>query len=142
VLAPGARHESYAEVDISSDGFALAADVVIIGKGAYLRSRFTARIDGRLVVRDATDLEGDGTEALLTAIVVTGDPDRRAATVRFMETLLAAEPAVRGGIGATAGAAILRARAHGAWPLQILLERLIESRSSRWCLRSGPSVFG
>jgi urease accessory protein UreH len=128
LLAPAALHESTVEIDIAGDGLAFVADVVVLGRDARLRSRTSARIDGRLTLRDACDLEGDGSEeALLTAIVVSADTERRSAIARSLETLLADEPKVCGGLGATGGATILRARSQGAWPLERLVEGFISA---------------
>lgn len=126
LLAAGAAHESSARLDVSGDGFALHAEIVVLGAGARLRSRTLARIDGRLAVRDACDLDGDGSErALLTAIALSADDERQASLATAFGELFAREPAVRGGLGATDGATILRAQADGAWPLQRLLERIV-----------------
>jgi urease accessory protein UreH len=132
LLAPGALHESVNELEVSADGLAFVAEIVVLGRDARLRSRTAARIDGRLAVRDACDLAGDGSQhALLTAIVVTADADRRMAISRSLEALLGAEPAIRGGLGATDGATILRARSQGAWLLQSLLDRFISAPALR-----------
>jgi hypothetical protein len=125
LLAPGA-HETSAELDVSGDGFALHAEIVVLGAARGCARARSARIDGRLVVRDACDLDGDGSErALLTAIVVSADDERQASLATAFGELFAREPAVRGGLGATDGATILRAQADGAWPLQRLLERIV-----------------
>jgi urease accessory protein UreH len=132
LLAPGALHESFSELEVSADGLAFVAEIVVLGREARLRSRTSARIDGRLAVRDACDLEGDGSQhALLTAIVVSADADRRRTISTSLEALLEAEPAIRGGLGETAGATVLRARSQGAWLLQRLLERFISARVLR-----------
>ncbi len=131
ILAPGAEHESNVEVDLAFDGFALFAEIVVLGERARLRSRMSARIDGRLAVRDACDLEGDGSDgALLTAIAVTADATRRASVASTFQRALACDPSVHGGVGETAGASILRARASGAWALQRLLECVIVSSTA------------
>jgi urease accessory protein UreH len=126
LLAPRAVHEVSVELDVSDDGFAVHAEIVVLGAGARLRSRTSARIDGRLVARDACDLDGDGSErALLTAIFVSADAKRRARLTPPFQGLLGEEPAIRGGLGATGGATIVRAQAQGAWPLQRLLDRIV-----------------
>jgi urease accessory protein UreH len=133
LLAPQARHETSTELDVSGDGFALLAEIVVLGADARLRTRTSARIDGMLALRDASDLEGDGTEcALLTVFVVTTDAAWRAEVASAFAALLGDEPAIRGGLGATDGATMLRARAPGAWPLQRLRERIFAAvRASR-----------
>lgn len=126
LLAPGAVHEVTAELDVLGDGFAVQAEIVVLGCGARLRSRTAARIDGRLVVRDACDLDGEGSErALLTAILVSADAKRRARLTAPLQGLLGEESAIRGGVGTTDGATIVRAQARGAWPLQRLLDRIV-----------------
>lgn len=126
LLAPRSAHEVSAAFDVSGDGFAVHAEIVVLGAGARLRSRTSARIDGRLVVRDACDLDGDGSgRALLTAIVVSADSQRRACLAALLQGLLGEDPAIRGGLGATDGATIVRAQAPGAWPLQRLLDRIV-----------------
>ena len=126
LLAPRAECEASAEFDVSVTGLALVADIVLLGAGARLRSRTSARIDGRLVLRDACDLEGTGAErAFLTAIVVTANATKRAALASALTAVLLGAPAVRGGLGATDGATIVRAHAPGAWALQRLLDTIV-----------------
>ena len=126
LLAPGATHEAHAALDVAGDGFALAAEIAVLGPSACLRSRTRATIDGRLVLRDACDLEGDASHrALATAIAVTRDAARRAELEEAFARVLAAHPAVRGGVGATGGATIVRAHAAGAWALQRFLDDLV-----------------
>jgi urease accessory protein UreH len=126
LFAPGAEHETSADVAICGDGFALVADIAVLGSGARLRSRTSASIDGRLVVRDACDLRGTRDErALLTAIVVSNDAARRDDLAKRYATAFADHAAIRGGIGGTGGALVLRARASGAWALQRFLEHLV-----------------
>jgi urease accessory protein UreH len=126
LLAPRAALETSAELDVSATGLALVADIVVLSAGARIRSRTSARIDGRLVLRDACELEGDGAEpALLSAIVVTANAAHRAALGSALTALLLDHPAVRGGLGATDGATIVRAHAPGAWALQRLLDTIV-----------------
>ena len=126
LLASKAVHESHAWIDVAADGLALSAEIAVLGASARLRTRTVATIDGRLVLRDACDLAGDGSQrALLTATVVTADVSRRAALAHAFAAILGAEPGVRGGVGATEGATIVRAHASGAWALQRLLEDIV-----------------
>jgi len=84
LIAPGARHETSAELTICGDGVAFIAEIVALGFGARLRARTSAWIDGRLAVRDACDLEGERRErALLSAIVATC---LRRATLRRLQS--------------------------------------------------------
>jgi urease accessory protein UreH len=135
LLAPRAALETSAELDVSATGLALVADIVVLSAGARIHSRTSARIDGRLVLRDACELEGDGAEpALLSAIVVTANAAHRAALGSALTALLLDHPAVRGGLGATDGAAIVRAHAPGAWALQRLLDTIVALvRATREC---------
>lgn len=125
LLAARACHETLLELDVAGDGFALLTEIVVLGGDARLSARTSARIDGRLAVRDACDLEGDGTDrAILTAIVVTASAERRAALEAAFARVLTSETIVRAGLGATGAAIVVRARARGAWALQCLLERI------------------
>jgi len=113
LLAAGAAHESSARLDVSGDGFALHAEIVVLGAGARLRSRTLARIDGRLAVRDACDLDGDGSErALLTAIALSADDERQASLATAFGELFAREPADPARTGRRRVAAAAPARAH------------------------------
>lgn len=128
VLLPAARsvHETTTEIDVCAGGFALHAEIVALGAGARLSTRTACRIDGRLVARDACDLEGDGSErALLTAIVVTANDLRLGAVATAFEAELAQAPLVRAGLGGTGSSVVIRARAAGVWPLQRLVERML-----------------
>lgn len=126
LIAPGARHETSAELTICGDGVAFIAEIVALGFGARLRARTSAWIDGRLAVRDACDLEGERRErALLSAIVVTADAVRRDVLATRYTAAAAEHAAVRCGVGATGGAIIIRAGASGAWALQQFLEHIV-----------------
>jgi len=126
LAAPRSEHETTAGIDVCGDGFALHAEIVALGAGARLRMRAACRIEGRLVARDACDLEGDGCErALLTAIVVTADAARLSAVATAFEVELAQAPLVRAGLGGTGSSVMMRARAAGVWPLQRLLDGMV-----------------
>jgi len=124
--APRSEHETTAGIDVCGDGFALHAEIVALGAEARLRTRTACRIDGRLVARDACDLEGDGfASALLTAIVVSADAVRLEAVAAAFEAELAQAPLVRAGVGGTGSSVVMRARAAGVWPLQRLVKRMV-----------------
>jgi len=128
LLGPLSTHEAFAEVDVSGDGLVLTAEIALLGTGARLRSRTSARIGGRLVARDACDLDGDGDGAqrpLLTAMIVTSQSARLDALAEAIGSELAHEPDARGGLGGTERCALFRARADGVWPLQRLLDRIV-----------------
>ncbi len=124
MLDAGAQHEMRTTVDVAGDGCALLADIVTVAPGALARVRTTARIDGRLVVRDACDLTGFA-GAIATVIVVCADAARRKAIAAVLAPHVADARDVRGGLGATSGAVIVRAMSERVWALQRLIDRLM-----------------
>ncbi len=105
MLDAGARHEMCTTIDVAGDGYALA------------RVRTIARIDGRVVARDACDFRAFA-GAIATITIVCADAARREAIAASLAPLAAA---ARGGLGATPGAVILRAANDRVWPLQTLV---------------------
>jgi urease accessory protein UreH len=126
LLAPGAQHETRTGIDVSGDGLAVLGEIVVLAPQARLRSRTSARIDGRLALRDACDLTGSANEpALLTVCAIGSDAARLAGFERAVTCALAEQPQLRAGVGFTQGAVIVRVRAPGAWALQQLLARIV-----------------
>ncbi len=128
MLDAGARHDVVTTIDVATGGFAIVADLVTVGPGATARLRTTARIDGRLVARDACDLHAQAV-AVATLLVVCDDDARRATVSSAIATALAgADPAhVRAGLGATPGAVLVRATGARVWPLARLVDALISA---------------
>ena len=124
MLDHGARHDASATIDVAGDGCAFVADIVTVAPGALARLRTVARIDGRLVARDACDLRANGA-AVATLFVVCADDAARAAIAAVLEPLVAAAPNVRGGCGATNGAVIVRATSARVWAAQLLVDACI-----------------
>jgi urease accessory protein len=118
-----ARHAVHATLDVASGGFAALAEIVTVAGDACAKMRTTARIDGRLAVRDACDVRGRD-EAVATVIVVCDDEPRRAALADAMQVTLLASRGVRGGVGVTHGALVLRATSTSVWALRCLVDRV------------------
>jgi urease accessory protein UreH len=130
MLDTSARHDVTTSIDVASGGCAIVADIVTVGPGACARMRTSARIDGRLVARDACDL-GAPSAAVATLLVVCADDARRAAFAASIESILAAAGDTRGGIGATPGALLVRATGARVWPLVRLVDDLISALRPR-----------
>ncbi len=133
MLDVNAQHDAEATVDAAAGAIAIVADVVVAGSGAVARMRTTARIDGRLVLRDACNLRSDS-GAVATVIVVCDDELRRAAMSLALERVIA-EAAVRAGLGATGAALVVRAVSPRVWSLQRLVDDLVTSIQSPEPLR-------
>jgi hypothetical protein len=117
-----ARHDVHATLDVASGGFALLAEIVTVAEDARARLRTTARIDGRLAVRDACDLHARS-DAVATVLAVCDDVTRRDALAGVMRDALAASPDVYGGVGITGGGILLRATSPSVWALRCLIAR-------------------
>jgi len=123
MLDARARHDVHTTIDVAGDGCAIVTDIVTVAPGALARFRTAARIDGRLVARDACDLRA-GAGAITTLLVVCASAERRAAFAALLEPIVAAAD-VRGGLGATDGAVIVRATSARVWPAQRLIEACV-----------------
>ncbi len=130
MLDAGARHDAHATIDVAGDGCALVADIVTVGRDALARLRVAARIDGRLVARDACDLREDG-GAIATLFVICADAGARAAIATVLEPIVAAAPGVRGGCGATDGALVVRATSPRVWAAQRLIDACVTAVRAR-----------
>jgi hypothetical protein len=130
MLAAAARHDATAAIAVEGDGCAIVADIVTVSPEALVRLRTTARIDGRLVLRDACDLRAQA-GAVATLFAVCADGVDRAAMAAMLEPIVATAPGVRGGLGATAGAIVVRATASRVWAAQRLVERCIAALRAR-----------
>jgi hypothetical protein len=87
-------------------------------------------IDGRLVARDACDLD-ERADATATVIVAGGDAVFRAATIERFEPLLDMHPAVRAGLGATRDVLVVRATSRRVWELQCWVDDLVGAALGR-----------
>ena len=134
MLDANAQHDAEATVDAAGGALAIVADVVVAGSGAVARMRTTARIDGRLVLRDACDLRA-GSGAVATVLVVCDDELRRAAMSLTLERVIAEFADVRAGLGATGAALVLRALSPRVWALQRLVDDVVTSIRSPEPLR-------
>jgi urease accessory protein len=130
MLDAGAQHGQETSIDVAGDGCAIVGDIVTVAPGALARVRTTARIDGRLVARDACDLRA-GSGAITTLLVVCASAERRAAFAALLEPIVAAAADVRGGLGATDGAVIVRASSARVWPAQRLIEACVGALRAR-----------
>ncbi len=127
MLDDGARHEMRTTIDVAGDGDALVADIVTVASGALARVRTLARIDGRIVARDACDLPAFA-GAIATITIVCADAARRDAIATALGPIVAD---AHGGLGATAGAVLVRAMNARVWPLQRLVDAALATLSSR-----------
>ena len=124
MLGAAAQHHAFTSIDVAGGAEAIFADIVTVAAGARARMRTTARIDGRLVARDACDLRArDG--AVATVLMICGDERHRAVMTRTLRTGLARAVDVHGGSGATAGALLVRATSARVWPLQRFVADLV-----------------
>jgi len=130
MLAAGARHDANAAIAVAGDGCAIVGDIVTVAPGALVRLRTNARIDGRLVARDACDLRANG-DAIATLFAVCADGAQRAAMAAVLAPIVAAAPGVRGGLGATSGAIVVRATAAQVWAAQRLLAQCVAALRAR-----------
>jgi len=124
MLDAGAQHEIRTTLDVDGAGCAILADIITVAPAALARVRTVARIDGRVVARDACDLHAFS-GATATIVIVCTDEARRAAIVAALEPLVAASRDVRGGLGATDGAVIVRAVRESVWALQRYVDALV-----------------
>lgn len=97
-------------IEVAGDGVAIVAELLGGCSGVRLGARTTARIDGRLVVRDALDLDAATPPrgAAGTLYVITRDPAVRARITALAWQQLERTDAVRGGAGTTDGAVVVR----------------------------------
>lgn len=138
MLDAGATHDMFSCIDMAPDATAIFADIVTVAAGAVARLRTTVRVNERLVLRDACDLRARP-GAVATVLVVAGGAARRAAMTVAAQGLLDGTTDVRGGLGGTPAALVLRATSDRVWALQ----RLIDCLLSAWdvqTLRSGATV--
>lgn len=125
VLEPSSAHATAATFAVSGSGCAIVADTFVLRGAARLSTRTHATVDGRLVYRDAYDVGGDLAGAFGTVTIITADAARRAEFAAHAASILtAAGDALRGGIGETAGAVVVRLHGARVWDVRAAAFRI------------------
>jgi hypothetical protein len=109
VPLPGSAAEIRSTIGVAGTGFAVVAETLVPARGAVLRGRTLATIDGTVVVRDVVELRdavAAGSVGTVYAIAADGRLRERCATAAW--AALADCAGVRGGAGVTAGAVVVR----------------------------------
>jgi urease accessory protein UreH len=118
LLEPGSSHAAAVTFALAGDAVALAVETFALRGRARLAMRAQATLDGRLVYRDAFDLDGSRPGAFGTVALIAADPALRAAFAQRAGAYAAAGGPVRAGVGETAAAVIVRLSAERVWDVQ------------------------
>lgn len=119
LLEPHSTHAAGAAFAIEGSGRAIVVDTFGLRGAARLSMRTRALLDGRLVYRDAYDIDGDLAGAFGTVtLIAAGDAVRAAFLARAQAAAERAAPGVRAGTGETAAAIVVRLHGARVWDVR------------------------
>jgi len=119
LLEPESSHAAGATFALEGSGTALVVDTFGLRGSARLSMRTQATLDGKLVYRDAYDIEGNLAGAFGTVTLVAADDAARAAlAARAFAVANDVAGSVRIGVGETAAAAVVRLHGARVWDVR------------------------
>lgn len=118
LLEPGSAHAAGATFALAGSGTAIIVDTFGLRGPARLSMRTRATLDGRLIYRDAYDVDGGAAGAFGTVTLLAAGADERAAFLARAQTIAAVTATVRIGIGETSAAAVVRLHGARVWDVR------------------------
>jgi hypothetical protein len=108
----GSVTELRVELDVRGSGCAIVAETLALAPGATVRASTIGRCDGTLGLRDVVAIDGDtvAAGAVGTLVALSGEAPLRERFSAAAWALLDADGTVRGGVGGTAHALVVRLR--------------------------------
>lgn len=118
LLEPGSTHAAGATFALAGSGTAIVIDTFGFRGPARLSMRTHATLDGKLIYRDAYDVDGDRAGAFGTVTLLAADAGERAAFLARAQRIAAATATVRAGTGETAAAIVVRMHGARVWDVR------------------------
>jgi urease accessory protein UreH len=118
LLEPGSMHACGATFALVGSGTAIVVDTFGLRGQARLSMRTHATLDGRLVYRDAYDVEGGPAGVFGTVTLLAAGAGERAAFLARAEGIVAGTASVRMGTGETAAAIVVRMHGARVWDVR------------------------
>lgn len=118
LLEPGSTHAAAATFALAGTGTAIVVDTFGLRGPARLSMRTSATLDGRLVYRDAYDIEGGTAGAFGTVTLLAANAAERAVFLARAQSIAAATATVRTGTGETAAAIVVRMHGVRVWDVR------------------------
>ena len=118
LLEPGSTHAAGATFALAGTGVAIVVDTFGLRGPARLSLRTRATLNGRLIYRDAYDVDGDPAGAFGTVTLLAADAGRRNAFLARAQRIAGATATVRAGTGETAAAIVVRLHGARVWDVR------------------------